>query len=887
MSETGHEESRDPLGRLLARWQGMVWRRAWLVLLLTVLLCVLAVRFITGNLGINTDTADMISETLPWRMSYLEYEREFPQFADTITIVVDAATADESRDAALALAARLREEEDLFDWVYLPSLSSFFRRNGLLYLEVPALESLADRIAGVQPFLARLQADPSLRGLFDLLAEASAEYAGGNAPPMAAPLSAIDRTIQTTLAGDHGPPARLSWEALLTGDSADGMDRRSIIQVKPHLDFTRLLPGETAVLRIRELARELQVTPANGIHVRQTGGAALGYEELQSVSEGARQAGLLAMVMVAVVLTLGLRSATLVIATLLTLAAGLIFTAAFATLAIGQLNMISVAFAVLYIGLGVDFAIHYCLRYRDLNAAGQRHGALLETSRHIGASLVVCAMTTAVGFYAFVPTAYSGVAELGLISGTGMFVSLVVSLTVLPAMLRYLPAPRPPRRTANPGAPWHALPIRRARPIVIGAAVLGGAGVLVMPGAEFDHNPIHLHDARAESVQTYRDLLEHSRLSPLSISALAPDAATAERWRTALKALPSVHSVATLQDMVPGDQAEKRYIIEDLRLILGSTEAAAAAPAPASAEVRAALGSLRDALEAIPETAADADGKALLSLRDTLATLAQALDRGDASTAEMLLERLQSALLGNLPGRLQALRESLQAGQVRVDTLPSALRERWRSPGGRFRVEVWPQQDLDDNGELETFVGEVRSVVGNAATGAPIVNVEASNAVTDAFAQAFSYALIANVLVIWFMLKRLRDVLLVLVPLLLAAVLTGAVTVVLGIPFNFANIIALPLLLGMGVDSAVHMLHRQRTEPAAADRVLGTSTARGVVFSALTTTCGFGNLALSPHAGTASMGLLLTLGVMFTLLTTLVLLPALMAMPFFRTRDTT
>jgi len=865
---------------LLERWQALVWRFAALVLAATLAGCLLAVRFITAELGINTDTEGMISETLPWRATYLAYKREFPLFADTITVVVDAPTADQSRDGALRLAEHLAREPALFEWVYLPRLSAFFRRNGLLFLDTVELERLVDELARMQPVLSRLQGDPSLRGLFGLLGEAANEYTRGGELADSEALQAIATTVQANLEAGGDRVQRLSWHELLRGEAGGG-ERRTIIQVKPRLDFTRLLPGERAVERIRALARELELTAATGFAVRQTGGAALGYEELHSVSEGARKAGFAAMVMVAAVLLAGLRSAWLVLATLATLAVGLIMTAAFAAWAIGELNMISVAFAVLYIGLGVDFAIHYCLRYRELGSQTDKRTALARTSGHIGGSLVVCAVTTALGFFAFVPTAYAGVAELGLISGTGMFIGLAVSLTVLPALLRFLPAPRrrDPGRAQSAG--WHDFPRRHARPVLAAALGLAVLAALLLPRARFDHNPIHLHDPQAESVRTYHDLLAESERSPLSISALAPDAATARAWRDALAELPSVHAAATLEDMVPENQEEKLAIIEDMKLILGGA-GRRPEPPPGSGAVQAALERLRGRLEAAVAAQPQNEREqpvhaALVALEAALGALEQRLQRLDPAGREVLLERMREALIANLPGRLEALDNSLEARRISRATLPAPVRERWLSGGGLLRVEVWPEQNLDDNGALERFVREVRSVVGDAATGAPVLNVEASAAVLDAFTQAFSYALVATVVVIWVLLRSFRNVLLVLAPLLLAAALTGATTVLLGMPFNFANIIALPLLLGIGVDGAVHMLHRQRTHPAPAGRVLSTSTARGVVFSALTTSCGFGNLALSSHAGTASMGALLTIGVACTLATTLLVLPALMA----------
>ena len=183
---------------------------------------------------------------------------------------------------------------------------------------------------------------------------------------------------------------------------------------------------------------------------------------------------------------------------------------------------------------------------------------------------------------------------------------------------------------------------------------------------------------------------------------------------------------------------------------------------------------------------------------------------------------------------------------------------------------------LNATGEMKRFVNTVRAVIGEAATGTPIVYLDGSDAVKLAFIQAFSYAFILITALLWVILRSMKEVAIVLTPLILAGLITSASSIVFSVPFNFANIIALPLLLGIGVDSALHILHRYKTALPENGNLLQTSTARAVFFSALTTTVSFGNLASSTHAGTASMGVMLTIGVVSTLICTLLVLPALL-----------
>ncbi|MCC7410990.1 MAG: MMPL family transporter [Gammaproteobacteria bacterium] len=861
------------VGRALEGWQAFVLRHAVAVLAVALLATIAGAYHVVNHIRFNTDTADMLAESLPWRATYLAYERQFPQYSDTIAVVIDGRTPDEAQDAAARLVTRLRAEPRMFPDVYAPQLSQFMQRSAFLYLDLPELEDLADELARMQPFLARLVEDPSLRGLAGVLAEAVDALTDGDTVNVGDAFARIAAAMTSVLGG---APVPLSWQEMMSGRGADSDDRRVVISVTPTLDYSRLLPGETAINRLRGIADELALTPAHGVSVRLTGGAAMAYEELQSVSRGAERAGALAFVMVAVILVVGLRSAALVATTLVALVTGLTLTATFASIAIGELNLISVAFAVLYIGLGVDYAIHYVLRYQELLSGLDRDQALAQTSTHTGRSLALCTLTTAVGFYAFIPTDYTGVAELGLISGTGMIISLAVTLTVVPAMLRLLPVRQLTRTVTATGSrlDW---PLRYPAAICVIAAIVAIAAAVTLPALRFDHNPIHLQDPTTESVRTYEDLVAHSTRSPLSIVGVAPDGIIAAAMAHELAALPEVDSVMTVADFVPSRQDAKLAVIDDIALSMGLDLQPVTALAPPTdagrveslRALQASLRDYRDGAPASPAAGADALARAVTAILRHLETVPPD-DRAH------WLFTLEQTLLAGLPGRIEALRAALQARAFDADQLPAAIRSRWVSAQGGYRVEVFPRDNLDVNAALEHFVGAVRAVMGEQATDTPVINVEASRAVVAAFVEAFAGAAVVIALILYLVLRSIVDTALVLTPLLLAGLLTGAATVLLDLPFNFANVIALPLLLGIGVDNGIHILHRFRSAPPADGLLLRTGTARAVVFSALTTIASFGNLALSTHRGTASMGVLLSLGIGFTLLATLVLLPSLL-----------
>ena len=867
----------------LAQWTELVRRAGPWVLLAAVALAAAALNYTADNLGMNASTKEMLSPELSWRRLDLEYERHFPHHLDNIVAVIEAATPDQALDAAGPLYQRLREEQALFASVYYPPALPLFRESGLLFSEVEILQDLSDQLAAMQPFLAGLARDPSLRGLFDLLSaamEAVEDGADIELEPVLAQLDAAATALQANR------PFRVSWQTLMTGEATTpGADtparaQRQFILLRPRLEQGAPLPATAAIEKIRSTWEELRQTDAPGAALSLTGTAVLAHEELLSVMQGARQALFLALALVTLVMLAGLGSVRLVLAALFTLLTGLIFTAAFAALAVGELNLISVAFAVLYLGLGVDFAIHYCLRYREGRIAGEDNGtALRNASAKVGGALFLCAASTATGFFAFIPTAYTGVAELGLISGVGMFISLAVTLTVLPALLGLFPLRAGGGAARNDGTGAAArvaavlvrLPATHPGKIIGGLFILVSCSAILLTQARFDHNTLNLQDQDNESVAAFRRLLADPEVAPWTGVFIAADEAEAERHREAFAGLEEVERVLWLPDFIPARQDEKLALIDEMALLLGDLPETTALADIGVAERAAALTRFREALGRSRSPA-----PVVRALHDKLARLEQSLSAAPEGGAQ-ILARLEHSLLASLPGRLQALQASLQARPIAPESLPELLKRRWLSAEGRYRLEIYPQADMQDNQALRAFVQALQSVSGRVI-GSPVINLEASDAVATAFGQAFLGAFVVIALMLLLLFRRKRDAPLALLPLLAAALLTGGASVLAGIPLNFANVIALPLLLGMGVDSAIHIIHRHRAEPSAGRPLLATSAARGVLVSSLTTMGGIGNLALSPHDGTASLGALLTIGIGATMVCALLLLPALLTL---------
>ena len=878
MPEVQNPGVQSRLSRALGQWVRWMQRRPRTIVLIAAIVVAALLRYTGTHLSVDTDTANMLSPQLPWRQAERALGRLFPN--SPLLVVVEGDTPELADDAQRRLAQALTQHADLFQDVFAAETNAFFRRNGLLYLDQEALQKLADGLARAQPFLGALSQDPSLHGLSALLTRALDAPAGTDfdlAP-------ALNKIAEGVGAVADGRFYRLSWQSLMgTGPAAVEAGNRRYITVSPKFDYSQLLPAAAAIDTARTLARELQLDVAHGVRVRLTGSAALEHEELQSAFGGATIALGGALVLVTILLFLALHSPRLVIAAVLTLAAGLIGTAAFAAAAVGHLNLISVAFGVLYVGLGIDYALYLCMQYRELLGRGvEPIEALPRAAQDVGGFMMVCAATTSLGFFAFIPTDFTGIAELGLISGAGMFISLVLSLSLLPALISIMP-PDPavvrlkPLTALGRVLEW---PYVHARKIWIGAAIAAAAALVIAPHARFDYDPLNLRSPKAESVATFRELLRDPDIPALSLSALAPDAASADALKMKLRALPLVRRALDLQSFIPDDQDAKLALISDLSLSLALEPSSAAAP-PAAAEEEMSLQKLRAALPAYVQRAGGAQGEAAAALQQQLDRFEATVQQQDAAAQARRIGELREGLLGALPAQLASLRDALNPATVTEGSLPPEILRRWKSEG-QYRVEIWPREVLDNPAAMERFIGEVRTVAP-AAAGPPVGFVESGQAVVRAFRYAFVSSFIAITILLLILLRSVTDTVIVLIPLALAGALTVAFMVLLRIPFNFANVIALPLILGVGVDYSVYLV--QRGEVAAAEHVnlLQTSTARAVLFGALITMANFVNLMLTPHPGMVSMGALLTVGLGMTLLCALVLLPSLLARRYDKT----
>jgi len=866
MSET-HSSYLD---RLIINWVQFVERYRVAIIIAFIMLTIFSIFYIKDNLGVSTDTTEMLSEELSWRKLDIEYEKQFPQFNDNVLVVIESTTPDQATDTAIKLHSALKENSRLISNIYYPNLLPYFRQSAFLFFDDEELQDLADQLATIQAFLGTLLQDKNLRGLFTMLTNALQYKVDGEDIELKPLLLEINHALENE-------KYNVSWQHLMSSDKSLKPVYREFIVLQTLESEEELLPGEDVIAHIRTIIDSLNLNNES-VRIRLTGGTALSYEELKSVSEANIQAIVISFILVAIILLIGLGSVWLVIASLITLFFGLIATTAFAAATVGELNLISVAFAVLYIGLGIDFTIHLILRYREqVILSGRSDNALKISISYIFRSLVLCAITTAIGFYSFIPTDYEGVAELGWIAGSGMFISILFTLTLLPALLSLRPYQKkigkPNKKTQHLITFLTTFPYKYSKQILIFTLIVLIGFISQLYRISFDINTLNLQDPENESVQTYRDLLKDSDSSPWSSILLKESRSETIATVKEIEQLDLVDKVIWYEDLLPEDQEDKLFIIDEINLFMGILSTDETKVEINNEDRVNALQKLIEKLDYFSGHELESDPELYSEIRKLKTHLSERLNN---PTENNNLISLEKQLLSNLDGRIHALNDALNAERVELSDIPATVHDRWVSHK-HYKIEIFPREDLNDNAAMERFVRQLQAY-DNTVIGSPIINIEAGDAVITAFKTAFTYAFIAIAFLLFILIKKKSDAAIILISVLVGSVFTFGFMLIFNIPLNFANIIGLPLLLGIGVDSGIHIADRFRQEhnlqQGTNRNIFTTSSSRGVIVSSLTTICSIGNLAFSSHTGTASMGLLLTLGLASMMISTMMILPA-------------
>ncbi|HEX7389202.1 MAG TPA: MMPL family transporter [Acidiphilium sp.] len=838
-------------------------RNALAVIVAFLVVIGLGLFYAAAHLGIDTNTDHLFASSLPWRQQQIAFEKSFPQFNDLIVAVVRDRTPEGADATAKALAEAVASDKTNFIDVRRPGTGPFYQRDGLLLMPQTQLAGLLNSIVSAQPFLGQLSADPSAAGLFKALDLMAVGVGAGqaNLKPYASQLKSFESALD---AAATGHPQPLSWEALLTPDVAARQGDVRFVLIHPVLDHGSLEPGGAATMAFERIAASLPQVKSGEATVNYTGQIPLSDEQFASLKQGMVIGLIVSVALITLWLLLAVRSWRMILPILATLLAGLALTISFASIAIGTLNLISVAFAILFVGLAVDFAIQFCVRMRDVRRRVDDPAlAMIGAANEAGSQIALAAIATACGFLAFVPTSFVGVAELGLIAGVGMIIAFFCTVTFLPALLAFTGPRGEAERIGFPLGDWSDAVLRHhGKPVLILFAILAIAGIVSVGTLRFDANPLNTQNPNTEAMRTLKSLLDNPVTNPFYLDILAKNLPAARTLTAQLAKLPEVAQVISGGTFIPENQDAKLKMIAQTRQILAPTLVDTPAAAPTPDRLRAA------AAKAASEIAGIA-GK--LPPGSPLLGIGRALTRLQSASDTQLMA-MNSALTRYLPGELARLNQALSAQKITAGNLPGDVKRDWFLSDGRVRIQVIPTAGAQSSSGLWKFVDAVRTVTPDV-TGPAAVTVATATTILGAFREAASLAAVAIAIILMIVLRSARDAALVVITLALSAFLTALFSQLAGISLNYANIIALPLLLGVGVSFNVYFVMNWRD---GMKHLLGSATARAVLFSALTTGTAFGSLAASHDRGTASMGDVLLLSLAAVLIATFIFLPALL-----------
>lgn len=858
------------MGSMVARLVGTCTRHVLTVLILATLLTIGTATYSVRHFAMTTDTAELISPHQEWRQRELAFEKAFPSLQKLTIVVVDGTSPELAERAASRLASALAQKTQYFVDVRQAEGGPFFERHGLLYLPLASVQATTERLLHSEFVLDRLTRDPSLRGVLAALRTGldGVRHGQGSISQLEPLMRALQATMDEAL---NGRPASFSLPSVTDGIEGKPQASRRALIVQPVLDYSALQPGAAASEQVKETAKALGLDASHGIAVHITGPVPLGDEEFASLAKDGHWVALAMLTALLGILWLAVRSARIELAILITTFAGLIVTTALGLLLTGRFNVVSVAFIPLFVGLGIDFSIQMSVRVlaeRSIHA--DLRDALISAGRGVGRPLALAAASIGVGFFAFLPTNYIGVAELGVVAGVGMLVAFGLSVTLLPALLSVLRAPA--AGMAEVGFPWLA-PIegvlaRRRRTVLTVGFIVAALSAAVLPSIRFDFDPLNLKSPNVESMTTLRALRTDPNWTPNAINVIAPSLEATGPIAQKLSRLPPVSRAVTISSFIPTDQPQK----------LASIATSAARLAPLFSRPPASPPSISENLEAIADTISairniEPNGATGTSSQ-TIHALAATLDRVMHSP-ESVQQTVASSVAEGTIAQLHQVKAMLEAGPVTFESLPKSLVQDWITKDGRARIQVFPQPGQEDEQALGRFSEAVQTVAPDA-TGVPISIRAAGDSIVTAFAQAGAYAALVIVGILIVALQKVRDVVLTMLPVVLSGLLTFASCAVFNLPLNFANIIALPLLFGIGVAFNIYFVVAWRAGETAP---LQSSLMRAVIFSALTTATAFGALWLSSHPGTASMGRLLMISLVCEILVTLIFRPALLAIP--------
>ena len=890
-------QAKNILDRFFSRIEHFAYTYSFTVIAVCLILAVLSVWVTVENLTFKTGRGDLVAKDLPYVKRHAQFRNEFEDF-DGMIVVVEGEDPDQKQNFIDTLAEKFKAHPEAFSDVFYKIDTSYFKDKALLFLNRTDLQDLVQKISDHQQFLDDVNASP---GLNQLLISINAEISTGMVDTLmsdfigagdedkdeTANLGLLISLLKQMVAHLQADARyRSPWSSFLTGEEdslesegylVSGKNDLLFILVTPNEDKTVFTGYKDSIAFARSLVEEtLKAYP--DIHVGITGEEVIASDEMITTQSDVKKATLIALTGVSLLFIVAFRGVVKPLMAVLCLVTAICWSMGFVTLTVGHLNILSVVFTTILIGLGIDFGIHILERYKEERQAGRDVlSSFQKTLQGTGRGNFAGAITTAMAFGAMTLTDFIGIAELGWIAAGGILLCMLAMILLLPALLAVEEKWRKPDYNGVMHSPekkqWIEDLYRHYYLIIIVCLVLVGLSAFSLRGLAFDYNLLNLQAKNTEAVTYELKILENAKRSAWSAAMIADTLEEAQKKHDAVKALPTVGEAESILSMIPGEQSEKIEFIKNNSAIF-SDLLVEKEDAPfflkslirSMKKIQFKLRSKEE--EGDPE---DAVQEAGLWVQRFMNELPQV----DPKVAEARLADFSSKLFVDYRGKISDLRKNADPSPVKINELPKEMRKRFIGKKGRFLITIFPEVDIWDLDQREQFLASLRqvdpNVVGNA-----VHMMESSRLMKEGYINGGIYAMTAIVIFVLLTYKRIKTTLFIFLPVVVGSLWTIGIMDLIDVRFNLANLVILPLILGIGVVDGIHIIHRYREEPDKTTTVLSKSTGMAVVLTSLTTMIGFGSMMVADHQGIFSLGLVLTIGVGSCLVASVTIVPAML-----------
>ena len=898
MSDSNKHTLLNKLFRFIER---LAFKHSLIVVALSIILAGLSI-WVTGEkLTFKTGRGDLVAKGLPYVKLYEEYRDQFEDL-EGMVIVAESESPEKMAEFAETLAAKLKVRPDLFSQVIYKFDTSYFRSRFLLYLDPPDLESLQTKLEEHQNFIESVNASP---GLNPLLNEINREISSGMVDSLMTDFLGGDDAEEEEKKNDENDLNLLiriikemnrsleknyhyksPWQSLFNSGEESLREKGYLVSKNEKLLFILAVPNEDetsftgykdSVYSARELIAEVK-KDFPSISVGLTGEDVISTDEMITTQKDVELASKIALGGVALLFIIAFKGIVKPLLAVFSLLIALAWSLGFTSLTVGHLNILSVVFTTILIGLGIDFGIHILERYKEERKEGDDIStALQKTLQGTGQGNFSGAITTAMAFGAMVLTDFIGIVELGWIAGWGILFCMIAMVLLLPALVTLEEKWRKPVYTKSIEKPitasisWIDRFFSHYKLIITACCFLVLVSSLALRTAHFDYNLLNLQTKGTEAVKYEMRILENAGRSAWSAAMLADTLEEVRQKETQLKTLPTIENVESIAAMVPKHQEENlQYVRENLSPLLSELYVE-------EEDESFSLKALTKTLKRIRFKLQGREGK-----EDKVAQAAREIDKFfkevesvEEDLAEAQLQEFSEELFVDYRGLMADLKKNAEPKLVEISEIPKSLRDRYISKQGKYLITIFPSVDIWNLDERNRYLKDLRSVDANV-TGSAVHMFNSTRLMTEGYINGGIYAMTAIIIYVFIVFRNPRTVFFILLPVIAGSIWTVGIMELTGLKLNMANLVILPLILGIGVVNGIHITHRYREEKDKNSVVLGKSTGQAVILSSLTTMIGFGSMMVADHYGVFSLGLVLTLGVFCCLVASITFLPALL-----------